>query len=273
MESSGQKETGHSQTEHTCAHLGHGAVVDLLLESQAAQQKGHTHDEQQVSQDRAQKRGLHDSNLVLDQSDDENDQLDGVAKGDVDQRADGVTQAASHALGSMAQQTRQGNDSDRVHCEDNSRTETCGLDGNAHWYKDQEDINPTVADGIRSMLAKPAAAISHTDEEVRFRVAVLLRGYCRSRPFGWRIHFSIVRRGRLRDLPGREFGRRSVRGGWDATRGCVGVSFRPRVNPVCRRTGSANASDSDNDNRDSSMEEFWEVKEATTYACISGTRS
>lgn len=121
MKGRGQQKAHHAETEQASAHLSDSAVVDLFLEAQTTEQESHAHDQQQVRQDGAQQRCLHDSDLVLHQRDDENDQLDGVTERDIDQGSDRVAQAASHALCRMAQQASQRDDRDGVHREDHGR--------------------------------------------------------------------------------------------------------------------------------------------------------
>src|SRR4051812_19404031 len=78
-----QNKADNTQTQETGAHLGHGAIVnlvwlamfdpqtktntDLLAEAQAAEKEGHAQDEQQIGQDRAKERCLDDADFVLDE--------------------------------------------------------------------------------------------------------------------------------------------------------------------------------------------------------------
>jgi len=78
------------------------------------------------SQDRAKDRSLNDSNLILDQSDDENDELDSVSEGDVEQGSPGVTHATSYTLGSMRKKACQGDDRDGIHGKDHSTVSWLG---------------------------------------------------------------------------------------------------------------------------------------------------
>jgi hypothetical protein len=75
---SGDDQTANSQCEHTRGCLGNCDVEMLLHAIDTAEQETHAHHQQQVGQHTADEGGLHDKGLALDQSDDCDNQLDGV---------------------------------------------------------------------------------------------------------------------------------------------------------------------------------------------------
>lgn len=78
----------------------------------------------------------------LDQGNDENDQLDCVAKGDVHQSAHSIAEPLCNTLGSVSKKACQGHDGDGVHGKDDAIRKAGKMDGNADGDKDEEDIDP-----------------------------------------------------------------------------------------------------------------------------------
>ena len=131
-----KQRTHDTQTQQASAHLSDGAVVDLLSVAETSQEESHAKNEKQIGQDGAKERSLYNADLILDQSDDKDDQFDCISKSDVDQSSDGVTKATGNTLRGMAEQSSQGNDSHCIHREDYGWVETRGLAGDTHRYED-----------------------------------------------------------------------------------------------------------------------------------------
>lgn len=117
-----KQERHDTQTEQASTHLSDSAVVDLLSVPEATKKESHAKDEKQVGQDGAKQRSLYDADLVLDQSDDEDDQFHSVSEGDIEQCTEAVAETTSHALGGVTEQTGQRNDGNCVQCEDDRGT-------------------------------------------------------------------------------------------------------------------------------------------------------
>lgn len=225
MEGSGQKQADYTQTEQTGTHLGDSAVIDLFLEAKTTSKECHAHNQEKVCQDGAKQRSLDDTDLILDQGNDEDDQLHGVSESDVDESSNCVTQTTGDTLGGVTEKSSERNDGHCIHREDDGWVETCSLAGNTHWYKDQKDIDPAVADGIFGVVRETDGSVSHAARKARLCVGF------RDGPWGrvlhGDIHLSILRR---------FFGRIRVGGLLGGSLFCQaarrGVSFRPRVNPV-----------------------------------------
>jgi len=68
--------------------------------------KGTTQDKQDVGQDTAQHRSLNQTELVLLQSDDPDQELDGVSEGGIEESRDGLRQAHTQLLSRISQELR-----------------------------------------------------------------------------------------------------------------------------------------------------------------------
>ena len=112
----------------------------------------------------------------------QDDQLHGVAKGDVQQGADRVAHLVGDALGGEAEQAGERDDGERVHGEDD-----CGrhagqhLDDYADGHEDEEDVEPRVEHDAAERLGEPLG-------EGLGRVLLVLAGagYDRPRPRSFR---------------------------------------------------------------------------------------
>lgn len=80
MERSGNDQATDCQGEKTGRGLGNDNVKVLLHAVDTASEEAHAHDKQQVGQDTADQRGLHNDDLVLDQGDDGDNQFDGITE-------------------------------------------------------------------------------------------------------------------------------------------------------------------------------------------------
>lgn len=69
MENGRYEQTHHTQGQERGTGLRDGRVVDLLPEPQTAEEEAHAEDQEDVSQYRAHKRRLNDSNLILAEGD------------------------------------------------------------------------------------------------------------------------------------------------------------------------------------------------------------
>ena len=87
------------EEEHQRLHAGGGRVEALPLAADAADQHRGAHDEQDVADDRADDRGLHDLVQPLAEREQRDDQLGRVAEGDVQQPADARARARRQLLG------------------------------------------------------------------------------------------------------------------------------------------------------------------------------
>jgi hypothetical protein len=173
-----EQQTGNSKRQEACAHLRDSTVVDLLSESQATKQKAHAQDEQQIRQDGAKYRSLDDSNLVLHQCDDKDDQLDGISECDIHERANGVSQPHGNALGGVTEESSKGYDGYRVHGENNASTSASEVDGNTDRHKHQQNINVA---GQEDVLEGEEEPNSHIFVGSGSTFAQRLSGGCRRR--------------------------------------------------------------------------------------------
>lgn len=80
VERSGNDQATDCQGEETGRCLGNDDVEVLLHAVDTAEEEAHAQDKQQVGQNTADQRGLHNDDLVLDQGDDGDDQFDGVTE-------------------------------------------------------------------------------------------------------------------------------------------------------------------------------------------------
>ena len=87
-----------------------GLVEDLLLAPDPADEHREAEHEQQVAQDRADDRGLHDLLKSLGEEEEGDDQLGGVAEGDVEEAADARPGLRCQLLGREAHQRRRRDD-------------------------------------------------------------------------------------------------------------------------------------------------------------------
>lgn len=94
----------------------------------------------------------------------QNNQLDSITKGNVDQGADGVTQTAGDTLRSMAQQAGQRDDGHSIESEDDDWTQARGCDGNTGGYKNQQHIDPAMADGSLCVADEAHRTILHANK-------------------------------------------------------------------------------------------------------------
>lgn len=103
MKGGWQQQTHDAETKQAGAHLGDCAVVNLLLIAQAADEECHSQDEQEVTQNGAEQSSLYDTDFILGERDDEEDQLDSIPKRNVHQSTNRVTATDGYALGGMCQ--------------------------------------------------------------------------------------------------------------------------------------------------------------------------
>jgi len=157
-----KQKTHDTQAQQASTHVGDSAVVDLLSEAKTSQEEGHAKDEKQIGQDRAKQRSLYDADLVLDQSDDEDDEFDSIAKSDIEQCTNGVTETTGYTLGGVTEQTSEWDDSDCVQGEDNGRAHVCSLGCNTDRYEDQQDVDPAVAESILGVNDEAFAGLDGT---------------------------------------------------------------------------------------------------------------
>ena len=145
----------------------------------------------------------------------QNDQLHGIAKGDINQRTNCVSQAACNAFCSMTQQPSQGDDSYSVHAEDDGRVQPYSFDGDTHRHKDEQDIDPAMAQGRLGVMNKSDRAILHADQGTWFWFLrfVFRAGpqVCSRGPSG-RIHFGMLGSRAGRFFVRRRFASRSIVG-------------------------------------------------------------
>ena len=73
----------------------------------------------------------------------QDNELYSVPKGNVHERADGVSQVSSDTFCSIAKEPGKRNDGYGIHCKDNGLIYTSKIDGDAHGDKDQQHIEPT----------------------------------------------------------------------------------------------------------------------------------
>lgn len=188
-----RKQQAHdTQTQQASAHLSDSAVVDLLSVAETSKKEGHAKDEKQIGQDGAKQRSLYDADLIFDQCDDEDDQLDGVSKGDVEECTKGVAKTACDTLGGVTEQASEWDDGNSVHRKDNSRAQVGSFGCNADRYEYQQNVDPAVADGILGVNDKALASLDGTGGHGRFgshggfsAIGRLYGGISSARSFGF----------------------------------------------------------------------------------------
>ena len=104
------QQSGHGQDQRGRVHRGRARVVGLFLVLQAAQQEGQPEDQQQVPDDRARERRLHDLGLVLQDQEERDHELGDVAERRVDQPADPRARVERELLGRPPDQSGQRQD-------------------------------------------------------------------------------------------------------------------------------------------------------------------
>ena len=92
--------------------------------------------------------------LLVNQCDDEDDQLNGIAKRHIQQRAECVTHSSSHALGGMGKESRERHNGNGIHSENDAGIKVANMNGEPDWYKDQKDVDPAVEQGILRVHTK-----------------------------------------------------------------------------------------------------------------------
>lgn len=137
MENGRYEQTHHTQGQERGTGLRDGRVVDLLPEPQTAEEEAHAEDQEDVSQYRAHKRRLNDSNLILAEGDYEDDQLDSIAKGDIHQSPHGIAHSAGYTLRRMAEQTGEWNNCNSVDTENHACRQMRETDSKPNWDKDE----------------------------------------------------------------------------------------------------------------------------------------
>ena len=186
-----KQQTHDTQTQQASAHLSDGAVVDLLSVAETSQEESHAKNEKQIGQDGAKERSLYNADLILDQCNDENDQLDGVSEGNVEECTEGIAKTAGNTLSGVTEQTSERYDGDSVHSEDNGRTQMRSFGCNANGYEYQQHVDPAVADGILSVDDKALAGLDGAGSHGRFgchggfsAISGLYGGISSARSFG-----------------------------------------------------------------------------------------
>ena len=97
--------------------------------------------EKHIGQDAAEHAGLHDTDLVLLEGHDGDDELDGVAKGGVAQAAQCLAQFRRQLFGSEAQQRGQRDDGDEVEDEDGGGAPADVAGDYAQRHEDEQDVD------------------------------------------------------------------------------------------------------------------------------------
>lgn len=145
IEDGGDDDGGNGQGEEGGGRLSDGGVEVLLGTAQAAKEEAESHDEQQVGQDGADERGLDDDNLTLDESEDGDDELDSIAKGGVDEAAEGLASAQGNLFRGEAKHGGEGDDGDEVDGEDDGWADAVHIvERNADRRGDKQDVDPGV---------------------------------------------------------------------------------------------------------------------------------
>lgn len=91
-------------------HLSANDTIQLLVESETTGKVTHTEDEQYVGEDTTDHGGLDNVEFTLDQSENGDEQLDGVTKRRVEQTSPGITEPAGELLCGITQTTGERHD-------------------------------------------------------------------------------------------------------------------------------------------------------------------
>lgn len=158
--------------------MSNGAVVDLLSEAQATEEEAHSQNEEQIGKNGAQQGCLDDTDLILDQGNDEDDEFHGIAKRHVKQSAKCVAHLTGHGFSRKAKETSERNHGNAVHGEDDAAInaiDVCENDAQGHEY--EQDIEPAVGkdepEGSTKFLGKGALLLA-----IFILVSVLRTGGC-----------------------------------------------------------------------------------------------
>ena len=106
LEGRGQSYRYDAKNHDATRGLGGSLLKCALCAVKASADEGHAKDKEDVGQDGPDQRGLHDAKLTLDESDDTDDELNGDAKGGVQEAAESRSQLERRLLGSVTQQLR-----------------------------------------------------------------------------------------------------------------------------------------------------------------------
>lgn len=117
-------------------------VVELFLKFQTSQGHAHAEDEKQVGENTTDQRGLDNADLFLNQGDDEDDKLDGIAKTNIEQGGDGGTGSVRQTFCREGQKTSKRDDGDSIQGEVDVLIDTGAMNGDTSRNKDQEQIEP-----------------------------------------------------------------------------------------------------------------------------------
>lgn len=95
----------------------------------------------------------------------QDDQLDGIAKRDIQEGAGGIAEFTSNTLGGMTEQPSQRNDGDGVHGKDNAGAGVHLRDGDADGHKDEEQVDLAVQHDHPTCPSK-------SEQEIGFAVGI-----------------------------------------------------------------------------------------------------
>ena len=147
MEGSRQNKTADAQTEQTGTHLRDGAIVNLFSEAQSSKEECHAEDQQKIGQNRTEEGGLNDADLILCQSNDEDDQFNSITKGNVEKGANCVTKLSGHRFGGVAQKASQRNNGNSIDGENGTRGHARHIGhGDSHRNSKQQNVEPAMTD-------------------------------------------------------------------------------------------------------------------------------
>lgn len=106
--------------------------------------------------------------LILHQCDDEDDEFDRVAEGNIEQGAPRVPHSVCYDFGRVTEQAGERHYGDGVQGEDDGRVEVEGLGDDARRDEDEQHIDPAVEEGILGMDDETSCAGLHPLSEGRF---------------------------------------------------------------------------------------------------------
>lgn len=174
LKDGGDNDGGNGKSEERGGGLGDGGVEVLLGATKTTKEEAEAHDEQEIGKNGADKRGLDNDNLVLDEGNDGDNELDGVAKGGVDETAEGLAGAQGDFLRGKAQHGSEGDDGDKVDDKDDGAINTLDIvEGDTYGGGDEENVDPGAEKGALELVGDGKGLLG-VDGTVEGRLVVFL---------------------------------------------------------------------------------------------------
>lgn len=164
------------KSEKRGSGLRDGGVEELLFAAKTTEEEAEAHDEQQVGEDGSDERGLDDFDFVVGERNDGNDEFDGVAKGGVEQAAEGLTSAQGDFFRGEAQHGSEGDDGDEVDDKDSNFVYAGVVEGDADRGGEDEEVDPRVEKGALELIRgrKGSFGLDMSNKALLFRLGLAI---------------------------------------------------------------------------------------------------